>query len=102
MKELKQGELEGFVKEGKCVVDFWAPWCGPCKMLLPVLEEVSEELKDYKFAKANVDDLGEEAMSLSIRGVPTLIFFNDGKEISRVSGFLPKDALTTHIEEVFK
>lgn len=102
MKELKSNELESFVSKGDVAVDFWASWCGPCKMLEPVFKELSEELKDIKFAKANIDDVGEEAMSFGVRGVPTIIFFRDGKEINRLSGFLPKDALKSQMVEVFK
>ena len=102
MKELKVNELESFVSEGDVAVDFWASWCGPCKMLGPVFDELSKELKDIKFAKANIDDVGEEAMALGVRGVPTIIFFRDGKEINRLSGFLPKDALKSQMQEVFK
>lgn len=101
MKDLKVNELESFVSKGDVAVDFWASWCGPCKMLGPVFDELSKELKDIKFAKANIDDVGEEAMALGVRGVPTIIFFRDGKEINRLSGFLPKDALKSHMQEVF-
>ena len=101
MKDLKPNELDDFVKSGDVVVDFWAPWCGPCQMLLPVLDEISKELTSVNFAKANVDEVGEEAVSFGIRGVPTLILFRGGKEINRISGFIPKDVLKSQIQDVF-
>jgi thioredoxin 1 len=73
------------------LVDFWAPWCGPCKMIAPALEELSEELSGkVRIAKVNVDDLPELASPFYIQGIPTLILFKEGREIDRIVGAAPK------------
>jgi thioredoxin 1 len=101
MKDLKVDELKEFVSKGNVAVDFWASWCGPCKMLGPVFEEVEGELSDVTFAKADIDDVGEAATELGVRGVPTIILFKDGEEVNRIVGFMPKDALKVQIQESF-
>ncbi|MCC7574825.1 thioredoxin [Candidatus Woesearchaeota archaeon] len=101
MKDLKVDELKDFISKGDTVVDFWASWCGPCKMLGPVFEEVSKELEKVKFAKADIDEVGEAAVELGVRGVPTIILFRDGKELNRIVGFVPKDVLKSQISESF-
>ena len=76
------------------LVDFWAEWCGPCKMLTPILEELSTELKDkIKIAKVNLDENQDLAMEYSVRSIPTLILFRDGKLIDTKVGLLPKSDL---------
>lgn len=73
------------------LVDFWAPWCGPCKMIAPILEELSVELAGkVRIAKVNVDDLPDIAAPLYIQGIPTLILFKEGREIDRLVGAAPK------------
>jgi thioredoxin 1 len=76
------------------IVDFWAPWCGPCQMMGPVFEEVSKEFKGkLKFAKINVDEQQELANRFGIRGIPCLVVMRKGKEEDRIVGFVPKDTL---------
>jgi thioredoxin len=76
------------------LVDLWAPWCGPCRMIAPVLEELATEL-DGKLviAKVNVDNLQEIAMDLRVQGIPTLVLFKDGGEADRLVGAAPKPML---------
>ena len=80
-------------------VDFWAPWCGPCRMLSPVVDEVAEERTDVKVGKVNVDEEGELAMRYGVMNIPTVIFFKDGKEIAREVGALPPESFTRILDE---
>ena len=101
MKELTENSFETETKKGNVIVDFWAEWCGPCKMLGPVFEELSNEIKNVDFAKVNVDNNGELSGSAGVKGIPTLILYKDGKEIDRIVGALSKEALKQKIESTF-
>lgn len=83
----------------KAIVDFYATWCGPCKMLSPVFESVSEEIKDTKFIKVDVDKFEELCRNYKVMSVPTLILFENGKEVKRKIGFIPKEQLIKFIDE---
>ncbi len=85
-------EEEVLKSEEPVVVDFWAPWCGPCRVLGPVIEELAEELKGKaKVAKLNVDDNQQLAAEYEVRGIPTVIVFKNGQPVERIVGIQPKE-----------
>ena len=85
---------------GKLVlVDLWAEWCGPCKMMEPVLEEIAGEMEEsLQVVKINIDQNQETPMKFNVMNIPTLLFFKDGKEVDRVIGAVPKKQLIKKIE----
>ena len=81
------------------IVDFWAEWCGPCKQIGPILEEISEEKKDIlKILKLNIDENSETPQKYGVRGIPTLMLFKEGKLIDTKVGSLSKSALSEWID----
>ncbi|MDR3285417.1 MAG: thioredoxin [Holosporales bacterium] len=83
-------ETEVLEFKGIVLVDFFADWCGPCRMLMPIIEELAEKNESIKFAKINVDESKELAEKFDIRNLPTLIMFNNGKVVARKIGSLTK------------
>ena len=83
------------------LVDFWAPWCGPCKSIAPTLEELAGEFSgQIKIVKVNVDDNNAVAAKYNVRGIPNLIFFKEGKVVDQIVGSVPKDQLAAAIRKV--
>ena len=81
------------------VVDFWAEWCGPCKKLAPVYEEVSEEVEDVNFGKVDMEENQQLGTSMGVRALPTLVILKNGEEVARTSGAMPKQKLKSWVEE---
>ena len=83
------------------LLDFWAPWCGPCQQLNPVIEALASQMgDDAKIGKVNVDDNRDLAVKLGVRAMPTLIFFKGGKEQERVTGGLNQDAMASKLKKL--
>ncbi|OUM84400.1 MAG: thioredoxin [Bacillus thermozeamaize] len=93
MKELTTQTFDDAIREGKVLVDFWAPWCGPCRMQLPILEELSNELQEVTIAKVNVDEEATLASRFGVMSIPTLILFENGEEKERFVGVQSKEKL---------
>ena len=102
VREISGQELDRLVTEEKktVVCDFWAPWCGPCRMLGPVMEALGEELRDRaEFCKVNVDDNGDLAASLGIYSIPAVFVFADGEVRAQSVGFLPEEQMRDWLTE---
>lgn len=85
-------------RKGLALVDFYADWCGPCKMVAPVIHEIAEERKDIAVGKINVDESYELAAKYNVVSIPTIILFNNGVEINRIIGYVPKDDILGLLE----
>ncbi|MFT8315965.1 MAG: thioredoxin [Clostridium sp.] len=94
VKDINDSNFQEEVKNGTVVVDFWAAWCGPCKMLGPVINDLSEELNDRaKFVKVNVDENPVTASQYKIASIPTVLVFKEGNIAETLVGFRPKAAI---------
>ena len=99
VKEINQSEFSSAIKSSnKVLVDCYAPWCGPCKMISPIIDSVSEEIKYFNFYKLNVDEAGDVASEYGIMSIPTLLIFENGQLKQKVVGFMSKE----EIEELLK
>jgi thioredoxin 1 len=80
------------------LVEFWAPWCGPCRVVAPVLEDIAEERDDLKIVKLNIDENQQTAATHSIMAIPTMVLFRNGQEAKRIQGALPRKRLEAELE----
>ena len=98
IKHLKENEFDSAINKDLVLVDFYAEWCGPCKMLCPVLEELSNE-RSLEICKINVDECENLSRNLGIMSIPTLLLYSNGKLITRHTGFMTMDEIKNWIEE---
>lgn len=93
VKQINSDEFKEAIKEGKVVVDLFATWCGPCKMLSPVLDEISEEITTTKFYKVDVDDNEDIAREYNVMSIPTVLVFENGELTNTIVGLKGKEYL---------
>ncbi len=98
MKELTSANFAAETAQGLTVVDFWASWCGPCRMLSPIVEELAGEMPEVNFAKVNVDDEPDLANRFGINAIPTLVFLKGGAQVAQSVGLKTKEELRSQIE----
>ena len=101
VKILTSKNFDDFIKTGSVIIDFHAEWCGPCKIVSPIVEELASEIKDVKFGKVDVDKEMKLSQRFNIHSIPTLLFFKDNKQEDRVTGALSKEELQEKVEEAF-
>ncbi len=99
--KLTSGNFKKNTSSGLVLVDFWASWCGPCKMIAPTLNSIAQTESDkVQVAKVNIDEEKQLATQFNIRSIPTLLFFKDGKEVKRISGIKSKKFIVSQINEL--
>lgn len=91
--------FDEFIKEGVAVVDFWATWCGPCRMLAPILDDVAEQTEGVKFGKVDVDNAAELAKRFNIMSIPNVCIFKNGELVDRIIGLCDQDELSETIKK---
>lgn len=100
VNQISDATFQNETSSGTVLVDFWAPWCGPCKMIAPILDELSAEVGDKaKIVKINVDDNPESAAKYNVMSIPTLLVFKDGQVVDQLVGVQPKEKLKAVIEQ---
>ncbi len=98
-KVLIDSNFKDEISEGLVLVDFWAPWCAPCRMLGPILEEIDKELDDVTIGKLNVDENPQTAQEFQVMSIPLIILFKDGEAVENMIGLRPKEAYLDAIEK---
>lgn len=98
VREINENEFESVIKEGKVLIDCFATWCGPCKMLSPIIDQISEEVDTYKFYKLDVDKCNTIPMDYGVMSIPTLLIFENGELKDTLVGFKTKDELINYLK----
>jgi thioredoxin 1 len=91
-------QAEVLESEAPVLVDFWAPWCGPCRTVAPILEEIASEREDLRIVKLNTDENQETAVQYQVLAIPTMILFRNGQEVKRIQGAYPKKRIEAELE----
>ena len=99
VEEINDKSFENETSEGVVLTDFWATWCGPCKMQSPVIDQLSQEMDDVKFTSVDVDQNQDLAKDLGIMAITTLIIKKDGKIVDRLTGYTPKEKLEEILDQ---
>ena len=97
VQKLNQNNFNNAIANGTALVDFYADWCGPCRIVSPIVDEIAEERSDITVGKVNVDDENALAMKYGVMSIPTLIVFKDGQEKTRIVGASPKAAILAEL-----
>lgn len=97
VQKLNQNTFNNAIANGTALVDFYADWCGPCRMVSPIVDEIAEERSDITVGKVNVDDENALSMKYGVMSIPTLIVFKDGQEKTRIVGARPKAAILAEL-----
>ncbi len=100
VKNLSSKNFDEFISKGKGVIDFHADWCGPCRVISPIVDGAAREMKEMKFGRIDVDDETELAQRFQVMSIPTLIFFKDGEQVDRTIGVISKEELIKRIKTI--
>ncbi len=100
--ELNDSNFKSAIANGDFIVDFWAAWCGPCRIIGPVIDQLASERTDVHFGKLNVDQNPRTSAAFGVQGIPLLVFFRNGAEVGRVTGAVPKGNIEAAIGRYFR
>ena len=98
VQEINSNDFNEKISKGRSLVDYHGLWCAPCKVIAPIIEEISNKIKDIKFYKLDVDESPDIASQYDVMGIPTLILFKDGKEVKRIVGLRSKEDLKKELK----
>ena len=101
IRELNVKNFNSFVESGNCIIDFYADWCGPCKILAPEFEKASEEIEEVNFGKVNIDGNQELAGRFQVMSIPTILFFKNKEQVDRNMGVLSAEEIKKKVEKNF-